>query len=335
MKIRALLAGIALATGVAATAGSAHAGAWTASLNGEGSCEPAPRTATDTWVVTWVYTNTEDSSDHAFITAESDQHSGDQQLIGHELASGQGGFLVVSYPASAASDTLSVTFTWKNDDGSVADHKTVTATVQQPSGCTVYASPAVPAPTWQALFCGGVGGVGSPIPASFTTTAVTGVHYDDVIDGVHYDNQPAGKHIVVMPGRDVTVYVQAWDDTSGALIQQWSHTFTYHKCIVVTHTATLPGAHSQPVAPAMSSPSTHRPASTPAKSPAAARHVNPALHAAATAGHTTPSSTATQLASTGTSYPAGKAALIGLAAVLAGLGLISGGWFMTRTRRSH
>jgi hypothetical protein len=332
MKIRALLAGILLATGLGATLGIAHASAWTASLAGEARCEPAPRNATDTWVVTWGYTNTD--SHPAVITAETDQHSSDQQLIGHQLPGGSGGFLTVAYPASAPSDQLSLTFTWKNDDGSIADHKTVTATVQQPSGCTVYASPVVPAPTWQGLVCGGVGGVGSPIPASFTTTAVTGVHYDDVIDGVHYDNQPAGKHIVVMPGRDVTAYVQAWDDTSGALIQQWSHTFTYHKCIVVTPTATLPGAHSQPVAPGTSSSSsTHRPASTPAKSPVAARHVNLAVHT--TANPTAPSSTATQLASTGTSYPAGKAALIGLAAILAGSLLIGGGYYATRARRQH
>jgi hypothetical protein len=335
MKIRALLAGIALATGLAATAGIAHAGAWTASLNGEGSCEPAPRTATDTWVVTWGYTNTEDSPDHAFITGESDQHSGDQQLIGHELASGQGGFLVVSYPASAASDTLSVTFTWKNAKGHVDDHKTVTATVHQPKGCDVYVPPTVPEPGWTQQVCD-VDHGGIATPASYTTTAVAGVHYDVTDDAGAHSNVPAGTHTVpFLNQQDTTVYVQAWDDTQGGLIHQWTHVFSYATCPKpVTSTPPPPPSSSSSNVPPPVTSSSHTPVHSQPKS-TAAKHVAVSTSSAPAPAPSTSSSPAAALASTGTSYPAGKAALIGLAAVLAGLGLLTGGWFMTRTRRSH
>jgi|SRR5882762_4257808 len=338
MKIRALLAGVALALGVAATAGIAHAGAWTATLDGDASCTPAPRTATDTWVVTWVYTNTEDSSDHAFITAESDQHSGDQQLVGHELASGQGGFLVVSYPASAVSDTLSLTFTWKNAKGNVDDHKMVKATVKQPEGCTVYVPPTVPEPGWTQQVCD-VDHGGIATPASYTTTAVPNVHYDVTDDAGQHPTQPAGTHTVpFLNQQDTTVYVQAWDDTPGgivAVIHQWTHVFSYATCPkpVTSTPVTPPSSSSSHVPPPVTS-SSHTPVHSQPKS-TAAKHVAVASSSAPAPAPSTSSSPAAALASTGTSYPAGKATLIGLAALLAGLGLLTGGWFMTRTRRGH
>jgi len=187
-----------------------------------------------------------------------------------------------------------------------------------------------PEPVWTARTCNTVTG-GTKTPASYTLTAVAGVRWEVVVDGKQPVKRHAGTYPVVLPGRDVDVYVQAWH--GDWQIQQWKHTFVYAKCASVNP----PPNSSTPVTPPSSSsskPASHTPVHSQPKS-TAAQHVAVASSSTPAPAPSTSSSPAAELASTGTSYPAGKAALIGLAALLAGLGLLTGGWFMTRSRRGH
>jgi hypothetical protein len=318
MRIRFLLASIALALGAGATVGIATASAWTPHMSGEASCTPAPRTATDAWVVTWGIVNATDGP--GVITAEHDQHSSDQQLVGQHLAAGAGGTLTVTYPASAASDTLSVTFEWRNDKGKLLDTKTISATVHQPSGCDVYVPPTVPEPVWTAQVCDTAPPGGIATPASYTTTAVTGVHYDVTVDGVLHSSEPAGTHVVTFTDHDVSVYVQAWDDTSGAVIHQWDHTFAYAPCAVMTPPST-PTTPSTPVT-TTSTPAGHSTSHTPVHSAPKSTAVVPAARRSSNTTSAAPSSPSTTTA--GLAYTGAKAKPAVLLWVALGL-VVAGG----------